>query len=173
MADISSVTPSAPVAKPSSPKTVAMPSEASPHPAVAGMPVEKPKILPGGTPGSPGPKPLPNAASQDAGKTVLEIHPKLMCRHGSQVFNLDNGTILGRHVQGKEFLAEAKTVSRKHAIFVFEKGSWFVEDLGSTNGTYVNGTMIPAKTRQSIKKGDRIGLSRGITFEIIEAVPET
>lgn len=51
---------------------------------------------------------------------------------------------------------EAK-VSRRHARVTFRDGQYFVEDLGSTNGTFVNrGKRLSPGTRQSLKDGDEI-----------------
>jgi pSer/pThr/pTyr-binding forkhead associated (FHA) protein len=51
---------------------------------------------------------------------------------------------------------EAK-VSRRHARIMMSDGNYFVEDLGSTNGTFVNrGKRLPAGERQPLKDGDEI-----------------
>jgi hypothetical protein len=51
---------------------------------------------------------------------------------------------------------EAK-VSRRHARVTFRDGQYFLEDLGSTNGTFVNrGKRLSPGTRQSLKDGDEI-----------------
>lgn len=51
---------------------------------------------------------------------------------------------------------EAK-VSRRHARITMLDGKYFVEDLGSTNGTFVNrGKRLPAGERQPLKDGDEI-----------------
>jgi len=47
-------------------------------------------------------------------------------------------------------------VSRRHARFVQEKDSWFLEDLGSTNGTYLNGERISPNQKMVVKKGDKV-----------------
>jgi hypothetical protein len=44
----------------------------------------------------------------------------------------------GRNVEAVLFLDDV-TVSRHHAAFLCEGGHLWLEDLGSTNGTYVNG----------------------------------
>jgi pSer/pThr/pTyr-binding forkhead associated (FHA) protein len=45
---------------------------------------------------------------------------------------------VGRSTEGDVFLDDV-TVSRKHAIFERRTGgAWFVRDVGSLNGTYVN-----------------------------------
>ena len=51
---------------------------------------------------------------------------------------------------------EAK-VSRRHARITMLDGNYCVEDLGSTNGTFVNrGKRLPAGERQPLKDGDEI-----------------
>ncbi|MGI9067301.1 MAG: FHA domain-containing protein [Pyrinomonadaceae bacterium] len=51
---------------------------------------------------------------------------------------------------------EAK-VSRRHARITIVEGKYFVEDLGSTNGTFVNrGKRLSPGTRQPLNDGDEI-----------------
>lgn len=51
---------------------------------------------------------------------------------------------------------EAK-VSRRHARILFENGKYSIEDLGSTNGTYVNrGRRLIPGAPQAINNGDEI-----------------
>jgi serine/threonine-protein kinase len=47
-------------------------------------------------------------------------------------------------------------VSRQHARFVKENGTWYLEDLGSTNGTFLNGGRIAPNKKTAIKKGDTV-----------------
>ena len=48
------------------------------------------------------------------------------------------------------------TVSRRHAVLRMFGGRWFLDDLGSTNGTLLNGTRIRRAT--AVEPGDRVGL---------------
>ncbi len=51
---------------------------------------------------------------------------------------------------------EAK-VSRRHARITFTDGKYLLEDLGSTNGTFINrGKRLSPGTRQPLKDGDEI-----------------
>jgi len=43
-------------------------------------------------------------------------------------------------------------ISRNHARITYREGSYFIEDLNSTNGTRVNGGLLSYKTKVSIKK---------------------
>jgi pSer/pThr/pTyr-binding forkhead associated (FHA) protein len=55
-------------------------------------------------------------------------------------------------------------VSRRHAEFVCAAGEVVVRDLGSTNGTRVNGVVVSGE--QILRHGDVIGLgSVTLTFE--------
>jgi hypothetical protein len=51
-------------------------------------------------------------------------------------------------------------VSRRHARILVEGGQYFIEDLDSTNFTFVNKTKIAPKTRQSLNDGDEIRCGR-------------
>ena len=55
--------------------------------------------------------------------------------------------------------------SRHHARIFFKDGAWYVEDVGSTNGTYRNRVKVEAPTK--IEKGDsiRCGLMELASFE--------
>jgi pSer/pThr/pTyr-binding forkhead associated (FHA) protein len=50
--------------------------------------------------------------------------------------------------------------SGSHARFWVARGRWYVEDLGSTNGTWLNGRRIHAA--QLLKKGDKIWIGHTI-----------
>ena len=45
------------------------------------------------------------------------------------------------------------TVSRRHAHLRYRDGAWIVRDLGSTNGTTVNGASV---TRSQLRPGDLV-----------------
>ena len=47
------------------------------------------------------------------------------------------------------------TVSRRHAELRFEDGRWLLRDLGSSNGTYVNGRYV---TEAEVRPGDVVHL---------------
>jgi pSer/pThr/pTyr-binding forkhead associated (FHA) protein len=65
-------------------------------------------------------------------------------------------TLLGRSESNDIPLAE-QTVTGKHAVIRLENKTLTIEDLGSTNGTFVNGERIRS---QVIKHGDRIKLGQ-------------
>ncbi len=71
-------------------------------------------------------------------------------------------TVIGRGREADLALAEA-TISRAHAAIGFDGQVFYVEDLGSTNGTLVNGARIskqPLKGEDEIQMGKlRIGVT--------------
>jgi len=48
------------------------------------------------------------------------------------------------------------SVSRKHAQMVKDEMQVFVEDLGSSNGTFVNDNKVPEGVQNPVKDGDTI-----------------
>jgi hypothetical protein len=62
--------------------------------------------------------------------------------------------ILGRQVTCDVILSDL-TVSRRHARLVFRDGHWVIQDLGSTNGTEVNGVRVG---RCELHPGDHVAL---------------
>ena len=56
-------------------------------------------------------------------------------------FSLDAVTTLGRDVNAT-ILVDDEFVSGIHAALTYRGRAWYVEDLGSTNGTFVNGSRV-------------------------------
>lgn len=56
-------------------------------------------------------------------------------------FDLDVITTLGRDVNNA-IVVDDPFASAEHAVLTYRGRSWYVEDLGSTNGTYVNGRAV-------------------------------
>lgn len=86
------------------------------------------------------------------------INPYLVIRSGSSSGNrcpLGTGiTVIGR--KNANLILNDETVSRQHARIYSENGKYIIEDLGSTNGTFINGNRI---NRSELKINDilRIG----------------
>ncbi len=71
-------------------------------------------------------------------------------------FSLKEGrTTLGRQMDCTICLA-SKQVSRQHAQVLFEQGQHFIEDLGSSNGTYLNGQRLTPHTPAPFTERDTV-----------------
>ena len=64
---------------------------------------------------------------------------------------------------------EAK-VSRRHARITLNDGVYLLEDLGSTNGTFINrGKRLPKGTRQPLRDGDEIIVGKTfLRFQVVK-----
>lgn len=56
---------------------------------------------------------------------------------------------------------DSEVVSRVHANLRAEGDTYYLEDVGSSNGTYINGLPLPAGNRHRLRPGDRIALGKG------------
>ncbi|NEN92513.1 MAG: FHA domain-containing protein [Okeania sp. SIO3H1] len=56
---------------------------------------------------------------------------------------------------------DSEVVSRSHADIRIEGDSYYIEDIGSSNGTYVNNTSLTRGNRHKLRPGDRISLGKG------------
>lgn len=85
-------------------------------------------------------------------------------RDGTQLYPLDPGesTVIGRDESADICIAD-KSLSKNHARLDLSSGSVVLEDLGSTNSTFVNGARIDSKT---IVPGDEL-LFGGVLAQLI------
>ncbi len=74
---------------------------------------------------------------------------------GDQLVNPE-GVIIGRNPEDSPYIINHADVSRRHARIRVMKNRVFIEDLGSTNGTSVNGQSIEDRGPVSVDNGDQI-----------------
>ncbi|MFB2539521.1 MULTISPECIES: FHA domain-containing protein [unclassified Acinetobacter] len=81
-----------------------------------------------------------------------------------QSINVDRDLLIGRHQQA-DIVLQSALVSRRHAgIELKEDGSIWISDLGSSNGTFVNGQQISEPTQ--LHNGDEIHFQE-IIFQVL------
>lgn len=73
---------------------------------------------------------------------------------------------VGRGEEGVSFRLADRNVSRRHARFTVANNAVFVEDLGSSNGTRVNGEKI--RGRRRIRSGDLVQIG---DYDLVLAEP--
>lgn len=78
-------------------------------------------------------------------------------------------TIIGRH-PGCDIVVDSGAVSRQHAAVVYDEGQHWLEDLGSRNGTFVNGQRLAE--RHPLEAADEISIcDQRFTFTAGETTP--
>jgi pSer/pThr/pTyr-binding forkhead associated (FHA) protein len=78
--------------------------------------------------------------TRELGRLVVVASPSGEPATGS-AFALDAITSLGRDVNNS-IVIDDEFVSATHAALTYRGRAWYVEDLGSTNGTFVNGSQV-------------------------------
>jgi hypothetical protein len=113
-----------------------------------------------------------SAQAPDAGRTMVysaagrvaepleerartHVHTALLDVEGRRVVVGPGGATLGRSRQCDVVLGDTN-ISRQHAEIRPRGGSWVLSDLGSTNGTTLNGR--PVNGPEVLKAGDRVAL---------------
>jgi DNA-binding CsgD family transcriptional regulator len=80
----------------------------------------------------------------------------------------DAGVTIGRDPANDVILEEDKLVSRSHAEVVVHSEQWYLVDLGSRNGTIVNGR---SAHRHPLRDGDIIGIGSARFEFVLESDP--
>jgi len=97
-----------------------------------------------------------DTAGRAPGTLVVERSPGRTPRVGER-FVLRAATSIGRDV-GNDIALPDEAASARHAMLELRDGEWWIEDLGSTNGTLVNGTRIERAER--LRFGDELAVGR-------------
>ena len=71
----------------------------------------------------------------------------------------DNKKIIGKDSERTQIQIEQEGISRVHALVVKEGEECIIEDLNSTNGTWINGKPLEPRKRYVLKEGDKVRLA--------------
>lgn len=98
-----------------------------------------------------------SAVSTHGEATLTDVGPtpSLVVQAAKQTHVFSTDFTAGR--QGSLAVSD-EHASNHHARFQFAHGTWYVEDLSSTNGTWLNGHRM--FSAQRLKKGDKVRIGR-------------
>jgi hypothetical protein len=109
----------------------------------------------GPAPAAPAPEPAPaNAKAKAATRKSWRLVVVEPATASGRAFEVNGELTIGRAAGCGVSLPDDTFVSNVHARVYERDGDVFVEDLGSTNGTLVNGT--PLDSVRKLGRGDRI-----------------
>ena len=94
----------------------------------------------------------------DIFKLVVQKGPAI-----GQVFELVDGQITMGREASNSIAIDDRALSRSHAKLVKTGSGYTIQDLGSTNGTYINGEVI--KNPYDLKNGDKIFIGETVVIE--------
>ena len=81
-----------------------------------------------------------------------------------QEISIDRDMLVGRH-QSADIVLQAGEISRKHAAFLLKDQGLWLQDLNSSNGTFVNDLQIEHETL--LKQGDIVQFA-SLKFSVLE-----
>ncbi len=87
--------------------------------------------------------------------------------HVGRVYPLSARATIGRAPDAGIILGDPD-VSRIHGVIFHENGAWWVEDAGSRNGTFVNGTR---QERARLSTGDMLRLGQNVVLQLVDSDP--
>ncbi|MDR3265648.1 MAG: FHA domain-containing protein [Synergistaceae bacterium] len=88
-------------------------------------------------------------------------------RSDGRPISVADGDELGRDGACQELFQDIKTVSRRHAKVTRNGGQWRIEDVGSTNGTWVNDRRLEKGRPCPLSTGDTVKLSLSCELKVI------
>jgi pSer/pThr/pTyr-binding forkhead associated (FHA) protein len=95
------------------------------------------------------------------------VEPGASILHIGQVIDLQPMTTVGRGATNT-LVVQDETISGRHAAIEYREGRWWIHDLGSTNGTYVNRRRLVGTTE--LRPGDLVHAGR-VAFQFGVEVP--
>ena len=96
-------------------------------------------------------------ASPSANSSLEMLEPADSNYLVGEVIPLDHYTTVGRRASNSLQIVDSY-VSSDHAELVFDQGSWWLIDVGSRNGSFINNVPVRARTR--VSSGDIVQFGR-------------
>lgn len=127
----------------------APPTTGMERPTQERLPPVRPAAAPPPPPRPAAPRPTPPPAPAVPAGGGL---PRLFLHYGGRVYPIQQERfVIGRGSKGTDLTIRDGNISRKHSVVIFHNGSYYVQDLGSTNGIEYNGQRVDTKI---IEEGD-------------------
>lgn len=133
----------------------------SEEPAEAEKPVEAPEAVPESD--DEAPEVEPEAAAEEPSVEAAIAAPvgRLIAKDGSCSLEIHAGAnTIGRREGDNDIVVPDPYCSGRHADLACEDGKFVLTDIGSTNGTAVNGVKLEAHTPRELNDADEITLGR-------------
>lgn len=97
---------------------------------------------------------------KDGKKVCDELKTKAInVKFKERCVDIEKNLYIGRNDTNAIVISDDPLVSRKHALIEHSKGIYYLSDLGSTNGTYLNNQPI-GKNKVELKSGDVIRIGK-------------
>lgn len=146
-----------PIAMPLKPET---PRQAPVAPVVAAPPPAPAAPSPGRSQALEQPLPVPHtdSSTREFEYLVSKLKPRLVVQHSKviedgKVFELGGGATIGRSPRSEIVLPD-EYVSQTHARIFARRQFLFIEDIGSTNGTFIDGRRL--ESEHQLKPGEEL-----------------
>lgn len=104
-----------------------------------------------------GPQSVPRA-------TLVVVHSADQSEHGKRYPVGSDDTTLGRE-PGNDIVIGSDQASRRHARIFASAGAHVLEDLGSTNGTYLNSKLVKEET---LRHGDVVRVASTVLKYVVD-----
>lgn len=144
-----------------------LPQEAVATPSVSVRPAiatdSLPPIAPVSTPDLP-PIPEQDLTPVDTPPAAPYTGPRLVLESTGSIFKLGDATVIGREDPTIQIdldgYPDAKYVSHRHAQIIRMNGKFYIEDLGSSNFTWVNEIKLAKGQSEPLAQDDKLKLGK-------------
>lgn len=160
---VSTPTPTANEESEASPPVAEAEEPGNPPETASSIPSTPTPVAPEAQP--PAPAPAPSSATQLQVQTARLVHVQTnstieLPQHLDVIHLGKPNDMIPPDIDVSGF-PNSEIVSRIHADIRVESDAFYIEDTGSSNGTYINNLPLPKGNRHRLRPGDRIALGKG------------